>query len=154
MRPNVSRLLIFASAMLLAGAGCVPKEVVTAEQPPAAVPAPQVEAPKEAPKAAAEATAKEPAAQAAKFFAITASTWKFEPAELRVKQGDKVRLTVTSVDVNHGFALPDFNVNLKLTPGQTVGAEFTADKKGTFPFFCDVFCGQGHTGMRGQLIVE
>ena len=89
-----------------------------------------------------------------KEFKVTAKQWSFDPAEIRVKQGDKVKLTITSVDVTHGFAIPDFKVNQRLEPGKTETVEFTADKKGTFSFFCNVQCGSGHGSMRGKLIVE
>lgn len=97
-----------------------------------------------------------PAAQpgALKSFVITAHQFAFEPSEVRVKLGDRVKVSVTSTDVNHGFALPTFNVSEQLLPGKTVTVEFTADKQGTFPFFCTVFCGSGHADMHGQLVVE
>lgn len=143
MRLPISPVAALA-ALLLAGAGCPAKNAPVASQP-----APTQVAPAEA------TTAPVPETQpTAKVFALTARQWRFEPAEIRVKQGEKVRLTVTSVDVTHGFALPDFNVNLNLEPGKTVGAEFTAEKKGTFTFFCNVYCGQGHREMSGMLIVE
>jgi cytochrome c oxidase subunit 2 len=28
------------------------------------------------------------------------------------------------------------------------------DKAGTFAFHCDVFCGDGHEGMTGEIVVE
>ena len=31
---------------------------------------------------------------------------------------------------------------------------FQANKKGEFGMFCSVFCGNGHPGMKGKLIVE
>jgi cytochrome c oxidase subunit II len=85
---------------------------------------------------------------------MIAKQWVFEPAAVTVKQGDRVKLTIKSVDVAHGFGLPDFGVSRTLHPGSTEVIEFTADKKGTFTFFCNVFCGQGHSGMKGKLIVE
>ena len=89
-----------------------------------------------------------------KEFTMTARTWAFEPSEIRVNKGDRVKLTITSVDVAHGFAIPEFNVNARLEPGQQTTVEFTADKAGTFSFFCSVVCGSGHSGMRGTLVVE
>lgn len=89
-----------------------------------------------------------------KTVTMTAKQWTFEPAEVRVKKGDRVKLEITSVDVAHGFGLPDFNVNQKLEPGKTVTVEFTADKTGTFTYFCSVQCGTGHREMKGKLIVE
>lgn len=89
-----------------------------------------------------------------KEFTIIASRWKFDPATITVNQGDKVKLSITSIDVTHGIAMPDYRINEYLTPGQTVNIEFTADRKGTFIFSCSVSCGVGHTGMRGKLIVK
>lgn len=85
---------------------------------------------------------------------ITASQFSFDPAEVRVKQGERVRLIVESKDTTHGLAIPAFNVNLTLEANQVTTAEFVADQKGSFPFFCTVFCGSGHGGMKGTLIVE
>lgn len=89
-----------------------------------------------------------------KEFSIIAKQWKFDPATITVNQGDKVRLSITSIDVAYGIAIPDYRINEYLTPGQTVNIEFTADRKGTFIFSCSVSCGVGHTGMRGKLIVN
>ncbi|HTK04286.1 MAG TPA: cupredoxin domain-containing protein [Candidatus Eisenbacteria bacterium] len=85
---------------------------------------------------------------------ITATQFSFEPAEVRVKQGERVKLIVESKDTTHGLAIPAFNVNMTLEANKVMTAEFTADQKGTFPFFCSVFCGSGHGGMKGSLIVE
>lgn len=89
-----------------------------------------------------------------KEFIVTAKQWEFNPAIITVKQGDKVRLKITSTDVNHGFALVDFNVKVDLTPNKEETVEFIADKKGEFTFFCSVMCGEGHRDMTGKLVVE
>lgn len=93
-------------------------------------------------------------AVSARTIKVTAKSWSFDPAEIRVKAGEKIRLEVASVDVTHGLAIPAFDINKPLEPGKTVIVEFTADKKGEFSFFCSVFCGRGHQGMTGKLIVE
>ncbi len=85
---------------------------------------------------------------------MTAKDFAFMPGEVRVKLGQKVRLIVTSTDVLHGIAIPAFNVHADLPVGVATTVEFTADQKGSFPFFCSVFCGSGHRGMKGMLIVE
>ncbi len=92
--------------------------------------------------------------QEVKEFSIIAKNWEFEPSEIKVKKGDKVKLTIKSIDVEHGFSIPDFNVSKKLIPDETEVIEFTADKTGTFTFFCNVWCGAGHSTMSGKLIVE
>lgn len=85
---------------------------------------------------------------------VVAKQWAFEPSVIKVKQNEKVQLRIKSVDVVHGFALPDFNINIDLNPNQEKTIEFVADKKGKFNFFCSFFCGQGHQEMRGMLVVE
>ena len=85
---------------------------------------------------------------------IAAKKWEFDPAIITVKEGDRVRLSIKSIDVSHGIAIPDFDVSQTLEPGKTELVEFTADKKGTYTFFCSVFCGSGHRSMKGTLVVE
>lgn len=89
-----------------------------------------------------------------KEFQMTAKQWKFTPSRIEVNKGDKVILNIKSIDVAHGFALPDFGVNERLEPGKEVTVEFMADKTGEFTFFCNVICGSGHGSMRGVLVVN
>ena len=89
-----------------------------------------------------------------KEFKIKAKQFSFEPSVIEVNKGDKVRLTVESLDVPHGFSILEYGINERLDPGKEVRIEFTADKQGTFTFFCSVFCGSGHTGMKGKIIVR
>ena len=89
-----------------------------------------------------------------KEFSIVARKWKFEPSVIKVKVGDKVRLRVKSIDVDHGFLLPDFKVNMTLQPNRLLTTEFVANRKGEFVFSCSVYCGSGHGDMKGTLIVE
>lgn len=105
-------------------------------------------------------TTKEPTApvqepvQSTKEFSITAKKWEFVPSTISVNKGDKVKLIVESIDVDHGFSISEFGVKRTLKPGQTEIIEFTADQSGTFSFFCSVSCGSGHSSMKGTLIVK
>ena len=85
---------------------------------------------------------------------MTARQWEFIPDTITVKKGQTVNLRVTSVDVAHGIAIPDFGVNAYLKPGSEVEMSFVADKFGTFDFVCSIECGRGHNRMRGVVIVE
>ncbi|MFQ5531705.1 MAG: cupredoxin domain-containing protein, partial [Candidatus Nanoarchaeia archaeon] len=78
----------------------------------------------------------------------------FNPNTITVNEGDNVILNVKSIDVAHGLAITAFGVNERLNPGTTTRIEFTADKKGTYSFFCSVFCGRGHSTMKGTLVVN
>lgn len=89
-----------------------------------------------------------------KEFKIVARKYEFVPAEIRVKQNDIVKITLTSEDVAHGLALKEYGINVSVKKGEVKKIEFLADKKGTFTFRCSVFCGPGHSGMTGKLIVE
>lgn len=89
-----------------------------------------------------------------KEFDIVAKQWDFQPSIIKVNKGDKVKLNIKSIDIKHGFALTDFGINKDLNVGETTIVEFTADKSGTFSFFCSVYCGSGHKDMKGILVVN
>lgn len=175
----VSSVLI-GGALLLTGAGCstapvapaTPTEetaATTAEQTPTpVVPVKEETTPPATPvkETTRETTESQPAAMApaekiasptalaVKEFTLTAKKWEFNPGTITVNKGDQVRLKITSLDVVHGFTLSDFNIKLTLNPNVTQTIEFVADKTGAFPFFCSVYCGDGHGQMRGALIVQ
>ena len=71
-----------------------------------------------------------------------------------MKEGDKVKLTINSLDVPHGFAIDELGIKQDIEFGKPTTVEFTATRKGTFRFYCSLFCGTGHKEMEGQLIVE
>ena len=88
-----------------------------------------------------------------KEFVITAKRFDFTPSIITVNKGDKVKLRIKSVDVTHGFSLPEYGISKTLEPNKEVVVEFIADKKGEFEFRCNNFCGSGHSEMKGVLIV-
>lgn len=90
-----------------------------------------------------------------KEFRVEAFQFGYEPSVIEVNEGDTVRIIASSRDVSHGLVISQFGVNLFLgSDGTEQTAEFVADKKGTFSFFCNVPCGSGHGSMRGLLIVN
>ena len=104
-----------------------------------------------------QAPAQDTGSQAAgelKEFTMTAKQFEFNPAAITVNKGDRVKITITSLDVSHGFRINEFNVNAKIEPGKPATVEFIADKSGTFTFFCSVVCGSGHGSMKGILTVK
>ncbi|GFP24239.1 nitrous-oxide reductase [Candidatus Hakubella thermalkaliphila] len=78
------------------------------------------------------------------------------PQEITVPLGEEVRILIRNIDtVSHGFALPDFEVAVpEIKAGQVAVVQFVANKSGTFPFLCTVWCAGRHMEMRGELIVE
>ncbi|HLC99401.1 MAG TPA: cupredoxin domain-containing protein [Patescibacteria group bacterium] len=91
---------------------------------------------------------------AARTILVTAQQWSFTPSTITVKKGEKVTLNIQSLDVAHGFQLPDFDVNATLTAGKTTSVTFTPDKVGAYSFSCSVQCGKGHADMTGKLVVQ
>lgn len=87
-------------------------------------------------------------------FSITAKQFEFNPIQIIVKHGQKVTLHLMSLDVTHGFALPEFGIEEELLPKEPVTVTFIADRRGNFPFVCSILCGHSHTSMVGNLIVE
>jgi cytochrome c oxidase subunit 2 len=89
-----------------------------------------------------------------KTIDITASRFQFDPSTISVAQGDIVRLHLHSADRSHAFAIKAFRVKALIPKGgETVTVEFVADQAGTFPFTCSEYCGTGHSGMKGTLVV-
>ncbi|NQU77972.1 cupredoxin domain-containing protein [Candidatus Falkowbacteria bacterium] len=89
-----------------------------------------------------------------KEFNMIARQFEFEPKEIRVKKGDKVKFNIESVDVEHGISILEYGINVDLPVGETIAVEFTADKAGEFLLSCSVYCGGGHPIMTGKVIVE
>ena len=85
---------------------------------------------------------------------ISARKFEFHPGTTTAKRGQPVTLVLTTEDRIHGFKMPDLGLRADITPGEQTRLTLTPQKAGTFTFFCDVFCGDGHEDMEGTLVVE
>jgi cytochrome c oxidase subunit 2 len=92
-------------------------------------------------------------AQDEQVFRISASSFEFKPNQITVRKGVPVLLELTSDDRHHGFKLQDFHIRDDVKPGVIENIRFVPNKTGTFTFFCDVFCGEGHEDMSGVIKV-
>ena len=84
---------------------------------------------------------------------MTAQMWAFIPNQIEVPQGSEVTFIMTSKDITHGVIIEEHDVNLMLLPGQIARATTTFTKPGTFRFVCHEYCGPGHQGMIGEIVV-
>lgn len=84
---------------------------------------------------------------------VTAKRFSFQPAEITLKAGEPVELTLKSLDVSHGLRVRELGLEVKVRKGQTAEVRFTPEKTGTFVGHCDVFCGSGHGSMELTLHV-
>jgi nitrous-oxide reductase len=89
---------------------------------------------------------------------LTAIRSHFTPERIELNKGDNVTLRITNVesayDATHGFAIPVYNVNLSLEPGETETVKFVADTAGVFPYYCTEFCSALHLEMAGYMLVK
>lgn len=81
----------------------------------------------------------------------------FKPDNLVVKKGDRVIMhltnTETTPDATHGFAIPRYNINCSLDPGEVTTVDFVASEVGAFAYYCTEFCSALHLEMQGWLMV-
>ena len=89
-----------------------------------------------------------------KEFTITGSNFSFTPNSIVVKKGDKVKINFKNADGFHDLIIDEFKVATKtIKSGEEESIEFTADKVGSFQYYCSV--GTHRTmGMWGTLKVE
>jgi heme/copper-type cytochrome/quinol oxidase subunit 2 len=84
---------------------------------------------------------------------ITAEDFAFAPEEIHVQSGTLVTLHITA-NGTHGFRLSAFGIDERLEDGHMKVVEFYAQQRGEYGFRCSHFCGIGHFGMTGKIIVE
>ena len=85
---------------------------------------------------------------------MTAEHFHFTPEVLRIKQGTLVTLKIRALDGTHGFKLGAYGIDETIPEQETKTVEFYAGEKGEYGFKCSHFCGIGHLGMTGKVIVE
>ncbi|WP_028311517.1 cupredoxin domain-containing protein [Derxia gummosa] len=93
------------------------------------------------------------AATKPRVIPVVARKFDFVPAEIRVRRGETVTLSLTAPEVPMGINIADLGVRADIIPGKPTLLTITPDKAGRFTFLCDVFCGTGHEDMSGALIV-
>lgn len=85
---------------------------------------------------------------------MTAERFRFIPDTIRVKAGTLVEIDLKSVNGTHGFELGAFGIDETLSEGESKTIEFFAKEEGQYTFRCSHFCGIGHFGMKGIIIVD
>jgi len=84
---------------------------------------------------------------------VTGSSFKFEPSAITVNKGDRVKVSFVSADVGHNFVIDGYGQTKTISSGTAAETiEFTADKAGTFEYYCSVGSHKA-LGMKGTLIV-
>jgi cytochrome c oxidase subunit II len=74
--------------------------------------------------------------------------------EVHLPVNRPAQVLLRSKDVLHDFYIPQFRVKMDAVPGMITGMWFTPTKTGTYEVACAEYCGVGHHGMRGVIVVE
>jgi cytochrome c oxidase subunit II len=82
-----------------------------------------------------------------KRIEITANRFSYSPAEIILKKGEPVILSLESADVAHGLRFRELHVDINARAKGHSEVKFTPDKTGDFVGHCSVFCGSGHGTM-------
>lgn len=89
-----------------------------------------------------------------KTFTVTGQNFSFSPSNLTVSKGDKVKINFVNAGGTHDWVLDGYGVRTAvIQSGQVSTVEFTADKLGSFEYYCSV-SNHRQLGMTGQLVVQ
>lgn len=89
-----------------------------------------------------------------KEISVKLRRFEIDPEVIKVRQGDRVRLHVEGVDIQHGFYIDGYDIGVEVGHIETKPIEFVADKVGAFKTRCTVTCGSTHPFMVGKFVVE
>ena len=88
---------------------------------------------------------------------MSAQRSHFTPDVIEARLGDTLRLHLTNVeqtpDATHGFAIPAYNIEASIDPGEVVNIDLPLTRAGTFGMYCSEFCSALHLEMQGWLEV-
>ncbi|MBI2637766.1 MAG: cupredoxin domain-containing protein [Candidatus Sungbacteria bacterium] len=89
-----------------------------------------------------------------KEFTVSGKNFGYSLSTIMVSKGDMVKITFKDEDGFHDLVVDGYNVKTeRLNTGGEAVIEFTADKTGSFEYYCSV--GQHReNGMHGTLVVE
>lgn len=88
------------------------------------------------------------------IITVEGGAFYFKPSTIKVKKGQKVTIEFKNAGGSHDFTIDELNVKTKtIGSGETAKVEFTANKAGSFEFYCSVG-NHRQMGMKGTLTVE
>jgi nitrite reductase (NO-forming) len=94
------------------------------------------------------------AQEGVKEFTVTGDNFSFDLKEIKVKKGDMVKINFINKEGKHDWVVDEFNAATDVIEAdQSDSVTFTADKAGTFEYYCSVM-EHRKMGMVGSLIVE
>jgi len=98
------------------------------------------------------------AVEGEKVLGVKASSFKFEPNNIKALRGDVITLKVENIsEAGHNFTIADPQgktiQSVDLPPKKTIEFKVTLSENGTYNFYCDKLF-HGLFGMKGQIEVS
>jgi hypothetical protein len=87
-------------------------------------------------------------------FALTARNYRYVPGRIEVAQGDLVKLTVKSEDVDYSLTIDAYRVSRRVPAKGMTTIEFLADRPGTFEYYSNLTSDERHAETKGELVVR
>lgn len=86
---------------------------------------------------------------------VTAWSWGYEPTVLQVTQGQRIRMTLRSLDVEHSLVNRSLGIRVIIPPrgSEPVVHEFMAPEFGEYTFHSESASGPGVSQMSMRLVV-
>ena len=78
----------------------------------------------------------------------------FEPPRVVLRRGETTRLTLTSEDGEHCFAIDALRIEKRVASGRPTRLELTPERAGTLAFYCCLETGPQAEKERGELVVS
>ena len=104
--------------------------------------------------ALASAAALSLAAPAGPSVDVKVSRRGFVPPRIVLRRGEATRLSLSSEDGEHCFAVDGLRIEKRIEPGRVTRFELSAERAGTFPFYCCLETGKQVEQERGELVVS
>ena len=91
-----------------------------------------------------------------RVITIVAERFSYSPSKITVKQGELVEFVLSSDDTDHGFRIPEAQIDVAIPQNGKGEARVRVvlHKKGNYTFECSRPCGAGHNLMRGTILVK
>lgn len=84
---------------------------------------------------------------------VEAGSFYYQPNLIKVKKGQKVKLVLNSVSMQHDFNIDELKIKIPVTKsGSSASVEFSVDRVGEYEFYCSVGEHRAN-GQVGKLIV-
>ena len=91
---------------------------------------------------------------ATEHIKVVMKKYEIQPAVITVKSGDTVELELSTLDVQHGFDIPQLSIHVPVPKGRSTVFSFKAPDKGEYLIKCGIICGPHHDEMQAKLVVE